>query len=859
MAESLGRYTIVEPIGEGGLGPAYRAVDTSLGRTVTIKIVPEAVAGDAARRERLLHDAQQAAELSHPSVAGLIETGEANGRLFLVFEHVQGDRLRATMAGRPMNVRRAVDFAIQLADALAEGHGRGILHRDLKPDNVIITPKGRPKLLDFGFASWTRGGGLRETAAARPSEDGGAIDEAIAYMSPEQALGERVDDRTDVFSLGVLLFEMLTGRSPFAAPTASATLVQILQATPPAPSTLNREVPPALDRIVARALSKSLDGRYPGAAMVATELRGVSSALEAESEAGELGLPDEAGRRRRRRGWVLAALMLVAALLVGLVWAWRVEARMFIRRWTGPHPAPVVMVAPFEARASSTSARAFADGFADDLAARLGQIPGILVLGRSSTRSLRNTDAAASARKIGAEVVLAGAVEVEGDQVRVEARLVDLAGEQIWRRRYAGDVRGILRIQVEAAEASAEALRVPAGESPGRQRARVRQVNRAAYELYLQGRDAWARGNADGAVAFYEQAVASQEDLAEANAALAIALAGRTRGIGGSDSTVDARIERAAANAATADPDLPDAEIALAFAAEDLGEALGHLRRAIDLDRSNALAYHAIGDLVAGSDPQRALLCYERSIALDPGIEENYADRAVTYGSLARFDDAVRELNRGRAVAPASVAWRVLLARISFERGQYKTALGWATDPAVRTTLPAAARYVAALEAEGQHAAAEEGAREMIARFRSACSPPAYLIALQHDRGRRAEAVAAARKMVQAVETADVRAAPWGCAALAAAAVEDAEGAAFWLSRIAASERALGAWGREAGEAAPEIAVRSGWYPWRKIASRPQVLEAGQAIERARAAIRRRIAEALRGLPPDPPASASAK
>jgi serine/threonine protein kinase len=265
MLESLGHYKILERIGAGGLGEVFRARDTRLGRTVAIKTVGPAVAGDPPSRERLLADARAGATLSHPNIATLYEIGEDQGQLFLAFEFVPGETLDAVIAGRPLNPRRAVDFAIQIADALADMHAQNLVHADVKPANIIITPKDKAKLLDAGLAAWT-GGGAERGAAARGAATASAQDAAtlrtVAYMSPEQGLGEEVDPRTDIFSLGVVFFEMLTGRPPFAGATQNAVLLQIGQAPAPAPTSINRSLPPEVDAIVARALAKSLPGRY---------------------------------------------------------------------------------------------------------------------------------------------------------------------------------------------------------------------------------------------------------------------------------------------------------------------------------------------------------------------------------------------------------------------------------------------------------------------------------------------------------------------------------------------------------------------------------------------------------------------
>jgi len=303
MFETLGHYKILDRIGAGGLGDVYRARDTRHGRTVAIKVVAAAIAGDADRRARLLQDARASAVLSHPNIACLYEIGEDQGQLFLVFEYVPGETLKKTIAGRPLNPRRAIDLAIQIADALADAHAAGVVHRDLTPDNIIVTPKGNAKLLDFGLAAWTASGAARAQAAAM-AEAAGEAPRTVFYMSPEQALGERGDHRTDMFSLGIILFEMATGKLPFAGPSANALALQIVQASAPAPSALNKALPPELDVIVNRAVAKSLDQRYESAATLAAELRSAGAILDVRSDAQEaasVALPSRPSRGIRQR------------------------------------------------------------------------------------------------------------------------------------------------------------------------------------------------------------------------------------------------------------------------------------------------------------------------------------------------------------------------------------------------------------------------------------------------------------------------------------------------------------------------------------------------------------------------------
>ena len=324
MLEQLGHYKILDRIGSGGMGDVYRARDTRLGRTVAIKVLPPAVADDPERRERFLREARTAAALSHPNIAALYEVGEEDSHLFLVFEFVPGEPLSKVIAGRPLNPRRAIQFAAQVADALADAHAAQIVHRDIRPDNIVITPKGNAKVLDFGLALWTAGGAAREQAAqaaATLATGAGSTLGTLAYMSPEQARGEALDERTDIFSLGVTLYEMLTGSRPFQGATPAALVLQVVQKRVPPPSSVNREVPKELDSVVARALERDAVSRFDSAAMLAAELRAVERGIQDRPERADTAVAAVVTRPRpARAGWIPAAVALVLIAALTALW-----------------------------------------------------------------------------------------------------------------------------------------------------------------------------------------------------------------------------------------------------------------------------------------------------------------------------------------------------------------------------------------------------------------------------------------------------------------------------------------------------------------------------------------------------------
>ncbi|HEV3216521.1 MAG TPA: serine/threonine-protein kinase [Vicinamibacterales bacterium] len=293
MTDAIAHYKVLAPLGVGGLGEVFRARDTRLGRTVAVKVLPAAIASDPARLRPLLDAATVASSMSHPNITTLFEVGEDGGQTYLVFEFVPGDPLTALIDGRALNVRRAVELAIQLADALADAEAHDLVHGDIRPGTIVVTSKDRAKFMNFGLAAFTAGGARRREASR-------------VYVAPEEIKGPSGEIRSDIFSLGAVLFEMLTGR-----PRGQGL----------APSSLNKAVPPELDRIVGRMLAGNADQRFQSAATVAAELRAMAAILEARATADEAAF-EPPRRASRRSGAVVAigALLLFAAVVA---WLWR--------------------------------------------------------------------------------------------------------------------------------------------------------------------------------------------------------------------------------------------------------------------------------------------------------------------------------------------------------------------------------------------------------------------------------------------------------------------------------------------------------------------------------------------------------
>jgi serine/threonine protein kinase len=454
----LGPYEILAPLGSGGMGEVYRARDTRLGREAALKVLPEALVADAERRERFDREARAVAALNHPNIVTIYGVEEIGPSAVLAMELVDGRPLSDSIPGGGMPIGRLLQLAIQLADAVSAAHSRGIIHRDLKPANIMVTSEGRVKVLDFGLAKLRPEAEAADAATRMASSvvtGEGRILGTIAYMSPEQAEGKTVDHRSDIFSLGIVLYEMSTGQPPFTGDSSLAILSSIMKDTPGSVSDLNPALPPEVGRIVRRCLAKDPEQRYQSAKDVRNDLeqlkREVDSGEVVTRTSGEHAQPVPATRRSPRLV-VLAGSIAAALLVVVLAAGWLVLARR-------PHLEKAsqtsgsagqtskldrtrVAVARFEDRTGDPSLGQFGAIAQDYLTNALGKVPGIEAAPTMSTTTpggdRAKTAATADpvralAEQTGAGTIVTGAYWVAGENLQVQARVVE-RGRRWWRR-----------------------------------------------------------------------------------------------------------------------------------------------------------------------------------------------------------------------------------------------------------------------------------------------------------------------------------------------------------------------------------------------------------------------------------------
>jgi serine/threonine protein kinase/tetratricopeptide (TPR) repeat protein len=631
----LGPYEILAPIGAGGMGEVYRARDTRLGRDVAVKVLRAEVWRDELRLRRFEQETRAAGLLNHPNILSVYDVGTVEGAPFLVTELLEGETLRERLA-RPVAMREAVDYALQAARGLAAAHAKGIVHRDVKPENLFVRADGFVKILDFGLAK------LDVLPAA--SDDSGAetlvrVDTApgtmmgtIRYMAPEQVRGLEVDARADVFGLGAVLYETLAGEPPFAGPTSGDVIVAILEREP-RPLT---GVPALLGAIVRRALSKQLATRYPSAAELCTDLEGLSRRLDA-SESLESTTPSGA-----RRTVIRSAA-----------------------RRRSKKPIDSLAVLPLANEGGDPEAEYLCDGVTETIINDLARIPKLRVVSRATVFRYKGleTDPIEAGHELGVRAVLSGRVVQLGDTLVVRAELVDVAADaQVWGGQFKGRLTDIFELEERIASEICEQLRLKLTGDERRRLGKRYTESTEAYHLYLKGRYClnnrrtaeWLRKG----ISYFQQASVLDPNYALAYAGLADAygfLASSTGGVAPTDAYPKAKA--AAMRALELDEDLPEAHTALGFFRLlydwDWAGAGESFRRAVELNPNSAPAHDGYGFYfkVTGRGEEAIAEC-ERALGLDPlslfqtcslGWAYYFArrpDRAVEYGHKALEMDA---------------------------------------------------------------------------------------------------------------------------------------------------------------------------------------------------------------------------
>ncbi len=678
---TLAHYRLVEKIGAGGMGVVYRAEDTHLDRSVAIKVLPADAVADPERKRRFVQEARAASALNHPNIIHIYDINAAGGTDFIAMEYVRGRTLDLLIGCEGLDPWQAVKLAVQIAGALAAAHAAGIVHRDLKPANIMVTDTGLVKVLDFGLAKLmepTLEGGASATRAAPPLTEQGTIVGTVAYMSPEQAEGKPVDARSDIFSFGSMLYEMVTGRRAFAGDSSVGTLSAILHHEP-APSD---RIPPELEKIIGRCLRKEPNRRIQHMGDVALALEELSdTARPSGSQA--VATPASPQRdllpgRAPWRRWVSAALVLAVAASLLVLW----KVPWLRNRLTGaPDVAPIrsIAVLPLENLSGNPEQEYFVDGMTDAVTTELGKVSGFdrvsawqsMKLYKKTTKPLGEI-----AREVNVDALVQGVVLREGNRVRISPKLFRINPEkQLWANSYDRELREVLSLQTEVAQAIAREVGVLLADRRPGPSAAATSVNPEAYDYYLRGirylEQPFEESAERLAVQMFERAVALDSKFYQAYAKLAYAHCLLWFNY---YDRAESRREVARDAAGTAlglQPNSVEAHVAVGyvhyFGYMDFARALEEFDAAQRINPNDSLVESAIAGVKRRQGRfEEAALHYEKATQLSPNQAQDFFNLAVTYALLRRYADAERPFQRALALKPqgqfyARKAWCALL------------------------------------------------------------------------------------------------------------------------------------------------------------------------------------------------------
>ncbi|MBZ5645859.1 MAG: protein kinase [Acidobacteriia bacterium] len=636
MEAALSHYRILGQIGAGGMGVVYRAHDEQLQRDVALKVLPLSTFTDPAARARLLREARSAAALNHPHICTVYEVGEDDGQAYIAMELVQGTTLSARLTPGPMSADDVTRLGTQLSDALAHAHERGIVHRDLKSANIVITHDGRAKILDFGLAKRLSREVLDEVTRSEESLTApGTVAGTLAYMAPEQLRGQPGDEHSDIWALGVVLYEMATGKLPFRGQTGYEVSSAILDQPP---RELPSKLPLELRAVIGRCLEKDPGRRYQRAGEVRAALEAI--------RAGEVSWAAWRYALARRR-WLMAAASI--ALLLLIVAAANYE-RIRTRVLGGVPRVESLAVLPLENLSGDPEQDYLADGVHEALITDLAKLGGIKrVIARSSVMGYRKTSKPLSqiAKELGVDALISGSVLRSGDRVQITAHLIQASSEQqLWGDRYERQLRDVLSLQNDIVSAITQAIRLQLSPQEKARLATARPVNPEAYEAYLKGKFYLNKYTPEG----FQKGLAYLQEA----------------------------IKKDPMNP------LPYAELALGYgmmgheqAPETFPLARAAALKALQLDESLAEAHEALAEikLYQDWDWPGAEQSFRRALEINPNLAQGHVHYSWYLQLVRPLDEAIAEMERARELDPLTPLWSAWLGWQYWEAGRSDKAI----------------------------------------------------------------------------------------------------------------------------------------------------------------------------------------
>jgi len=630
IGKTISHYRIIEKIGEGGMGVVYRALDTKLDRHAAVKVLPARFGADRDAVARFIQEAKTASALDHANIGTIYEIDEtADGETFIALAYYEGETLRDRIDNGRLSVKEALDIARQIAAGLERAHEGGIVHRDIKPSNIIITSRGEVKIIDFGLAKLV--GSTRLTLA-------GSLLGTAAYMSPEQAIGGGVDHRADIFSLGVILYEMLSGVRPFRGEHEAALLYEIVHEDPAPLGSVDPSIDPEIGRILQKAMAKRPDERYDGIGELVEDLDSVTGGGTAAIAGGTVR---RGGRRKTAPvAWMAAVIAVVAAVVIYIL-------------LSGVGAIESIAVLPLENLSKDEGEEYFVSGMTDELISRLARVGGLKVISRTSTMRYKGSTKPLPeiARELKVEAVLNGSVLRIGDRVRITVELINAGTDRsMWAESYERDIRDVLRLQSEVAQDVARKIKTRLTAADEEHLSAVPPVTAEAHEDYLRGRYYLNQRTPEAlrtGLKYFESSIEKDSGFAPAYAGMAdayILLAGYSVQ---DPATIYERAREAAFRAIEIDERLAEAHASLAI-----------------------VRWHYEWDF-DGAERE-----FERAVSLNPNCSIAHHWYALYLTFSERFDEGIEEIRMAQSVDPVSLIVNAAVGLVHYYARFYDEALG---------------------------------------------------------------------------------------------------------------------------------------------------------------------------------------